>query len=156
MKTDITGRPNPAYDPATILADMQKAIAFFSNVIRVDLPTEMFIDDLTLSEGGTGVQVIIEEDLDSGYLILVGKTVCSPGVRTFSNGDPGYPDDYDFVEKDTFTFDKKNDAIACMIGMIAVELFNQAGEAMAEQKFFEDLEAEQQAANSGKPWGFDY
>ena len=30
MKIDITGRPNPAYDPATILADMQKAIAFFS------------------------------------------------------------------------------------------------------------------------------
>ena len=155
MKIDITGRPNPAYDPATILADMQKAIAFFSNVIRTDLPTDLFLDDLTLSEGGTGVQVIIEE-VDGNHIIFVGKTVCYPGVRTFSNGDPGYPDDYDFVEKDTFTVDKKNDAIACMIGMIAVELFNQAGEAAAEQKFFEDLEAERAAANAGESWSFEY
>lgn len=47
--------------------------------------------------------------LDSGidiYPSLVGDdigwgvsyTVCVPGVRTLSNGDPGYPDDYDVVD----------------------------------------------------------
>lgn len=133
MMTDITGRPR--FDPKVILQDMEKAIAFFSDVIKHDLPTDVLLDDLVIHEGGTGVSASIEEDL-----IVVGQTIHIPGVHTMPNGDPGYPDEFDFAEAGSFTLDKKNDAIDCMIGLIAVELFKQAGECAAEEAYAEQLE----------------
>lgn len=73
---------------------------------------------LSDSEAGLRPENLIGDDdprcdgyvqLDSGidiYPSLVGDdvgwgvsyTACVPGVHTFSNGDPGYPDDYDVVD----------------------------------------------------------
>lgn len=123
MMTDITGRPR--YNPEVILQDLAKAITFFSDIIAPALTVE-FNEELSLDVPEAGVQVFIEDDT-----ILVGTAVTIPGCRTMPNGDPGYPDDYDFIEKGSFTLDKKNEAIDCIVGLIAVNLNNERAEAAA-------------------------
>lgn len=136
MMTDILGRPR--FDPNVTLQDIAKAIAFFQGVINVDLPVDIIVDECSLSERGTGVQVFIEDDI-----ITIGRMVVYPGCHTMSNGDPGYPDTCDFEEVESFTLDLKNDAIDRIIGMIAVEIFKQAGESESMDAYAEELNAEQ-------------
>lgn len=126
MMTDILGRPR--FDPNVTLQDIAKAIAFFQGVINVDLPVDIIVDECSLSERGTGVQVFIEDDI-----ITIGRMVVYPGCHTMSN----------FEEVESFTLDLKNDAIDRIIGMIAVEIFKQAGESESMDAYAEELNAEQ-------------
>lgn len=151
MITDITERLNPTYDPAVIIADMIKAAKFFADMLRMNLTIETYPDENRFEVVDAGIDVMIDEGAD-GPRIFLSTVVVTPGRMYMSNGDPGYPDDVDYIEEGEFSLDKKNDAIDRVIGLIAIRLFHMKGEAEAEAKFFEDLEAEREAANNGEPW----
>ena len=149
MTTDITGRL--IYDPNVILMDVAKAIQFYSGLLALPFGVEVQVDDMIIEVPDYGLHIFVDEEH-----IHVGEMILIPGIRTMPNGDPGFPDETDCVDRGSFTFDKKNDAINAAIAMLAVAMFNYSSDAVSMDAYAKELEAEREAANSGKSWSFEY
>ena len=137
MTTDITGRL--IYDPNVILMDMTKALQFYSGLLALPFSVETQLDDMIIDVPDYGLTIFIDEEH-----IHVGELVVIPGVHSMPNGDPGYPDETDQVDRGSFTFDKKNDAINRAIAILAISMFNYHGEVESVEAYAEELAEEKE------------
>lgn len=156
MRTDITGR-TIKLDPATVIADMKKAVEFFAEMLTFKLTIETYTDENRFEVIDAGIDVMIDVDYnkndDEGEdRIFISSVTTTPGCMYMRNGDPGYPPETDYVDLGSFDLDQKNEAIECVIGLIAVRLNSIRADAVAEAEYFKQLEEEQRAANAGEPW----
>tara|TARA_R110000803_G_scaffold142423_1_gene208713 strand:+ start:249 stop:599 length:351 start_codon:yes stop_codon:yes gene_type:complete len=104
--------------PEDILDEAEKAIASFSNMVRIDLPTTLDIDDLVIYEGGTNVSLTVINDDSCGWRILIGVEILSQKLLND-------PDTWKYEEKGVYTLDEVDKAIEEMLGLITIILFQQ-------------------------------
>jgi hypothetical protein len=144
----------------TIIADMEKAVDFFGEMLNFKLTIEIYPAENRFEVVDAGVDVMIDLDYDKSddgeERIFLSTVHTIPGCMYMPNGDPGYPPEADYIDQGVFDFSEKDKAIERMLGLIATSLVQQRADAAAEAKYFEQLEEEQRAANAGEPWFFNY
>lgn len=157
MTKDITGRVLAHMQPDAILADMMKAAEYFGEMLNMKFSIDVFYNENRFEVLDAGVDVMIDQTYDKDGeegedRIFISTVNHTPGTFYARNGDPGNPPETDYVDNGDFALTEKNDAINCMVGQIAVNLFHAKSAADAEEKFFADLEAEREAAENGGVW----
>lgn len=71
-----------------------------------------------------------------GWQVDAGVTI--PGCHTMPNGDPGYPDDYDWVEQGRYQYARQ--AVMAVVMSILHDMVDGALQAHAEAKDYEEMQ----------------